>query len=145
MPESEEDEFLHWEVILDGSQAGDVSILALDPREFFENYESAETIFTVPDQNVTLIAHFTKRTKPVERGRFDYNATDFETVVTGEVGVTEHVWDLSEVEEGTTLDFYFHARVLQIDLVFIMVPGTIFYQCRNLEGGFESVGSARKP
>ncbi len=112
VPESEEDEFLHWEVILDGSQAGDVSILALDPREFFENYESAETIFTVPDQNVTLIAHFTKRTKPVERGRFDYNATDFETVVTGEVGVTEHVWDLSEVEEGTTLDFYFHARVL---------------------------------
>lgn len=97
-PETDEDAFLYW-----GTTAG-------DPRDFFDDYESKQTRYTVPEESSTVIPYFTRRTVPTDPGEFHYDHNDFNATVTGEVGVTEHYWDLSEVTTNQTLDFYFQAR-----------------------------------
>ncbi len=99
IPTTETDAFLHW-----------TTTAGADPREFFENYEDPETTYKVPEGPSAVRPYFTKRTEPTEPGTFQYTHEDFCTTVTGYVGVTEHYWDLSGLDTGETIDFFFHAR-----------------------------------
>lgn len=99
-PASEEDTFLHW------------SITPGDPRDYFDDYEAELTKYTIPDFPVVVTPYFTKRTAPKEPGEFDFDHHDFGIRKEGEVGLTEHYWDIGEVMTGEDLNFYFHARNL---------------------------------
>lgn len=111
-PDTEEDAFLNWSVEPSGASMAAMSFVPLDPRDYFEDYEAQETTFTVPDHGVKVTAYFTKRTKPVVPGEFDFTANNLGQHLNGQVGITEHYWDLSTLEVGTKLDFNFHARNL---------------------------------
>lgn len=111
-PESEDDEFLHWSVEFVDPVSASVTSASVDPRDFFDNYESQETYFEVPGQRVIVRAFFTKRTPPIQTGKFDYDSTDFGKVITGEYGITDHCWDISSLKAGEQIDFYFHARTI---------------------------------
>jgi len=90
-----------------------------DPREFFLDHEASETTFYMPDLEVIggtnpiqIRPYFTTITPPVEKGDFQYNQNDLGSIITGEYGVTVHYWDLSQLETGDKLNFYFHARTI---------------------------------
>ncbi len=94
--------FLHW-----STEAG-------DPQELFDDHEAERTNFTVPNPNgnVTVQPYFTTRSEPAEEGEFHYDHTNFGDTIQGDVGLTEHYWDISELDTGDPLNFYFQARNL---------------------------------
>lgn len=90
-----------------------------DPTEFFSDHEAPETTFFMPDlaavggkNPIIIIPYFTTVTPPVEKGDFQYGKNDLGSVISGEYGITIHYWDLSELEPGDIIDFYFHARTI---------------------------------
>jgi len=112
--DSENDQFLSWAVEFPNAGSANIGPMGegVDPREYFENYESPNTRFTVPEQEAIVRAYFTSTTPPNPFGEFDFDVTDFEITKSGDQGFTRHYWDLSDMEDGAELSFYFHARNL---------------------------------
>lgn len=157
-PEDEEKyTFLNWAVIFETDDGEQIKV---DPSKYFENYEAEKTKFTVPDPEeeisqqlsnelgitaetskarAKVIPYFTTRTEPKEEGEFDFDHNNFGEQRTGEVGLTEHYWDISNLETGEEISFYFHSRNIPDRF-------TIFYgDWQNMEEVFASSWVSLKP
>ena len=114
IPETEEDSFTHWSVVVfeNDVSTGEVQATSVDPSDYFEDHESAETKFTVPGQRAEIRPYFTSTTPPKDVGDFDFDHSDMESTIGGSVGDTYHYWDISELEVGEEVGFRFYAYTL---------------------------------
>lgn len=110
VPATENDAFLFWGVELLGeSNASSLNAVTaqVDPRDYFEDYESRQTKFTVPNQNSRIIAYFNTRTPPPDD--FNYFYEDFGSIIGGGYGVHFDFWDMGELSTGDEVNFHFWA------------------------------------
>ncbi len=110
VPATENDAFLFWAVeLLDENNAGvfNTTSTQVDPRDYFEDYESRITKFTVPEQNSLVRAYFNTRTPPPED--FNYFYEDFGLIIGGGYGVHFDFWDMGELTPGDEVNFHFWA------------------------------------
>ncbi|MCF8009124.1 MAG: hypothetical protein K9K32_05110, partial [Halanaerobiales bacterium] len=137
--------FLHWSVEFVNSANSQVSSMtSVDPREYFQNHESAETTFQVPGERVIITPYFTTKNPEVDPGEFNYDYTNFDQIINGEVGKTRHYWDISNLNPGEKIDFYFHARTIP-DRFTVYYGNMEDWENRTLEKVFASSWVSYKP